>query len=111
MIYGNINRKTTKTVTVTEFNSLCNYWRGLNRTGRVQAAQTTSHTCLQVHGILDVDDVLTREGLICKEVLHESGLDVQLFHSFPGIHIARRAYCHDVGALCEHLHNAMVLES
>ncbi len=29
MIYGNINRKTTKTVTVTEFNSLCNYWRGL----------------------------------------------------------------------------------
>jgi len=152
MIYGNINRNTTVTVTATvtvaEFKSLCNNWMRLNRIGRVQVAQTTSHTfhgildvddvwkrqvtnslttasgrmsmiyfninrdtCLQVHGILDVDDVLTREGLICKEVLHESGLDVQLFHSFPGIHIARRAYRHDVSALCEHLHNTTVLES
>ena len=112
MIYGNINRNTTETVTVTltEFKSLCNYWRGVNRIDRVQAAQTTSHTYLQIHRILDVDDVLAREGLICKEILHESGLDVQLFHSFPGIHIARRAYRHDVCALCEHLHNAMVLE-
>jgi hypothetical protein len=77
----------------------------------MQAALSTSHTCLQIHGILDVDDVLSCEGLVCQQILHEPGLDVQLFHSFPGIHIARRAYCHDVGALCEHLHNAMVLES
>lgn len=113
---GNINTTVTVKVTVTvtatiaEFQSLCNCWRGMNRTGRMQAAQTISHTYLQIHGILDVDDILTREGLICQQILHESGLDVQLLHRLPRIHIARRAYRHDVCALCEHLHNAMVLE-
>ena len=100
MIHGN----------ATELKSLCSYWRRLNRFDRVQAARTTSQTCLQVHGILDVDDVLSREGLVRQQILHESGLDVQLLHSFPGIHIARRAYCHNVSALREHLHNATMLD-
>lgn len=61
------------------------------------------YTCLQIHWVLDVDDVLTGEGLICQQVFHEPGLDVQLLDSFPGIYVARRAYRHNVCTLCEHL--------
>ena len=48
------------------------------------------HACtrLQVHGILNMDDVLTRERLVCQQVLHELGLDVQLLNCLICIDVA-----------------------
>ena len=35
-----------------------------------------------------MDDVLSSEGLICQQILHELRLDVQLLEGFISIHFA-----------------------
>ena len=53
-----------------------------------RAAKQHACTCLQIHGILNVNDVLTREGLVCQQIFHELGLDIQLLNGLICIHIA-----------------------
>lgn len=50
-----------------------------------------------------MDDILSGEGLVCHQVLHELGLDVQLLNGFIGIHIAGCLDGHNVRALSENL--------
>jgi hypothetical protein len=56
-----------------------------------------------VEGVLYLNDVLALEGFICEEVLPALGLDVELVHGIPAVHIPSGLHSNNVGVLCEYL--------
>jgi hypothetical protein len=60
-------------------------------------------TNLRVQWVLDVDDVLAREGLVCEQVLPALRLHVELLDCLPAVHVPGGLDCDDVCVLREHL--------